>query len=292
MPPGAVVVAGLAGGVGFGGGADGAQVGVGRAEPGQPQFPADVAGRPGGLGGVGVADQPQPAVGHGADVRPVGRAEGEEGLVPGGALVRRVPGGFGADRVGGVVVAVRLPVGADRGCLALPFLPGGRIVGYRAERRDGPGGRGLAACWPSRCLRSSIMAAISARYARRSGSGRSGHPFGPRALRLGEQRVDALADPGVDDAGDVAGAGQVAGGDRRAGDLGRVEPGQLGGAQGPEQPPGLVGQSLPVAGRERGHDQLAVAVVAGAAGFGGPDRVQDAEVVGVGQVAPPGLGGG
>ena len=129
VPPGARMVAGLAGGVGFGGGADGAQVGVGRAEPGQPQFPADVAGCPGGLGGVGVADQPQSAVGHGTDVRPVGRAEGEERLVPGGPLIRRVPGGLGADRVVGVVVAVRLPVGGDRGRLALPF------AGGRPDRR-------------------------------------------------------------------------------------------------------------------------------------------------------------
>ena len=49
---------------------------------------------------------------------------------------------------------------------------------------------------------------------------------------------------------------------------------------------------LPVAGRERGHDQVAVAVVAGGAGFGGPDRVQDGQVVGVGQVALPDRGRG
>ena len=46
-----------------------------------------------------------------------------------------------------------------------------------------------------------------------------------------------------------------------------------------------------MAGRERGHDELAVVVVAGVAGFGGPDRVQDGEVVGVGQVAAPDLRG-
>ena len=49
---------------------------------------------------------------------------------------------------------------------------------------------------------------------------------------------------------------------------------------------------LPVAGRERGQDQVAVAVVAGGCGFGGPDRVQDGQVVGVGQVALPDRGGG
>jgi len=36
---------------------------------------------------------------------------------------------------------------------------------------------------------------------------------------------------------------------------------------------------------------LVIAIVAGVAGFGGPDRVQDGQMVGVGQVAAPGLGG-
>jgi hypothetical protein len=47
-------------------------------------------------------------------------------------------------------------------------------------------------------------------------------------LGLGEQRIDALADPGVDHAGDVAGAGQVTGLDRRTCDFGGVEAGQFG----------------------------------------------------------------
>ena len=87
VPLGAVVVAGLAGGLRLRRRADRAQAGVEGAEPGQSQFLSDVAGCPGGLGGVGVAEQPQPAVGHGADVWAVGWAEGGEGLVPGGPLV-------------------------------------------------------------------------------------------------------------------------------------------------------------------------------------------------------------
>jgi hypothetical protein len=51
---------------------------------------------------VQVQEQP---VGHAADVRPVDRAEGGEGLVPGGAQVGGGRDGFGADGVGGVVVA-------------------------------------------------------------------------------------------------------------------------------------------------------------------------------------------
>jgi len=70
MLPGTVVVALLPGG--FGAGAEGVEFGVGRAEPDQPQFFADVAGCPAGFGGVGVADQPEPSIGHGAYVGAVG----------------------------------------------------------------------------------------------------------------------------------------------------------------------------------------------------------------------------
>ena len=60
--------------------------------------------------------------------------------------------------------------------------------------------------------------------------------------------------------------------------------------QGAKQPPGLVRQRLAAAGRERGRDELAVPIVTGSCGFGGPDCVEDAEVVGVSQVAPPDSG--
>ena len=69
--------------------------------------------------------------------------------------------------------------------------------------------------------------------------GQLGHPFGPKTLRAGEQRVDARPDPGVQDGGDVPGAGQVPGGDRRADDLGEVQVGEFGGVQGAKQPSGL-----------------------------------------------------
>ena len=87
VPPGADLVTSLAGGAAFSVRADGAQSGVQDAEPGQPQFFADVAGCPDGLGGVSVADQPQLPVGHGLDIGAVGWAEGAERLVPGGSLV-------------------------------------------------------------------------------------------------------------------------------------------------------------------------------------------------------------
>jgi hypothetical protein len=64
------------------------------------------------------------------------------------------------------------------------------------------------------------------------GFGQLGDAAGPGALQLGEQPVDALADPGVDDGGDVAGSGQVPRVDGGADDLGGVQVGQFGGVQG------------------------------------------------------------
>jgi hypothetical protein len=61
-----------------------------------------------------------------------------------------------------------------------------------------------------------------------------------------------VPDAGVQDGSDVAGSGQVPGGDGGADDLGRVQAGQFGGVQGAVQPAGLVRERLAVAGRERG----------------------------------------
>ena len=58
MPGGTIVVTGLAGGFGFGVGADNAEAGVEAAEPGQPQLLADVAGYPGDLRGIAVTREP------------------------------------------------------------------------------------------------------------------------------------------------------------------------------------------------------------------------------------------
>ncbi|MGB6582614.1 MAG: hypothetical protein WBF34_32365 [Streptosporangiaceae bacterium] len=47
----------------------------------------------------------------------------------------------------------------------------------------------------------------------------------------------------------------------------------------------------PVAGRQGVHEQVAVVLVAGRGGLGGPERVQRGEVVGVGERLVAGLGG-
>ena len=74
-----------------------------------------------------------------------------------------------------------------------------------------------------------------------------------------------------------------------------------GGGLGPDRVSGVVvAVHLPVGADERGlvlpavprPEQVVVALVADGLGFGGPDRVQDGEVVGVGQVVLPDRGGG
>jgi hypothetical protein len=134
-----VVLAVPAGGGGFGGGAEGGQAGVARGGAGLAELVAGPRGCPGGFEGVGGAQVQQPPVGHAADVGSVGRAEDGEGFVPGGPQVREAGGGFGADRVGGVVVAGQLTPGADRGGPVLPVQPGHRVFGDRAESADRPG---------------------------------------------------------------------------------------------------------------------------------------------------------
>ncbi len=91
-----------------------------------------------------------------------------------------------------------------------------------------------------------------------------------------------MAQAGVDDGGQVAGSGQVPFGDRGGQDLPGVQAGQFGGAQGPPQPFRLVAEFLLVAGRQDGGEQVLVALLAGGCGFGGPDGVQDGQVIGVG----------
>src|SRR5262249_55005358 len=130
----------------------------------------------------------------------------EEGFVPGGALVGGVVGGFGADRVGGVVVTVDFPAGADRGGLGLPLVPRGGVVG------DGPEG---LECPDGGVLGGVLAEALFAVVHHLGNLGQVGLPVwvgqvrysvGPGSLRLGEQRVDALADAVVENGGDIAGS--------------------------------------------------------------------------------------
>jgi hypothetical protein len=100
-----------------------------------------------------------------------------------------------------------------------------------------------------------------------------------------------VAQAGIDDGGDVGGSGQIPFGDRVGQDLGGVQAGQFGAAQGPPQPPGLVTGLRAVARRQRVYEQGAVVLLAGRGGLGGPDRVQDGQVVSVGEGLVPGLGG-
>ena len=253
---------------------------------------ADPLRGPGGFDGVGVAQVQQGAVGHAAHVGAVDGAEGGEGLVPGGAGVGGGRGGFGSDRLGGVVVAGQLAPGADGAGPALPVQPVQRVAGDRAEGGDGPG-RGVL----GGVLADPVLAGVHQRGDLRGvraafGVGDGRELPGPRAGRERDQGAEAVAEAGVDDAGDVAGAGQVPLADRGGQDLPGVQPGEFGGAQGAPQPFRLVAGLAAVAGREGVHEQVLVPLVAGRGGLGGPDRVQQGQVVRVGQGLVPDLGGG
>ncbi len=96
------------------------------------------------------------------------------------------------------------------------------------------------------------------------------------------------ADTGVEDGGQVSGAGQRPSADRLAGDLADVQAGGFGGAQGAPQPCRL-GQVQRVgvpSGGQGGADGVPVPVDGESGGFALPDGVQRGKVIGVGQVLP------
>ena len=64
--------------------------------------------------------------------------------------------------------------------------------------------------------------------------------LGPWPGRERDEGAVPVADPGVDDGGDVAGVGRAPLADRSEDDLAGVQACELGGAQGPPQPPGLM----------------------------------------------------
>ena len=162
------------------------------------------------------------------------------------------------------------------------------MLGDRAEGGDRPGERVLGGV-----LADAVLAGVHQRgdlgeVGAAFGVGDGGDLRGPRAGRERDQAAEPVPDPGVDDAGHVAGAGQVPFGDRVGQDLRGVQAGQFGAAQGAPQPPGLVARLAAVSGRQGGQEQVAVALLAGGGSLGGPDRVQQGQVVGVGE----GLAGG
>ena len=105
LPTGLLVLGAALRGFGLGGGAGGGQAGLAGAGADLAELIADPLWGLGGFDGVGVAQVQQGPVGHAAYVGAVDGGEGGEGLVPGRPHVRGGRGGFGSDRVGGVVVA-------------------------------------------------------------------------------------------------------------------------------------------------------------------------------------------
>ena len=125
-----------------------------------------------------------------------------------------------------------------------------------------------------------------------AGVGDGGELGGPRACRGRDDGADAVPEPGVDDAGHVTGSGQVPFADRGGQDFAGVQASQLRGAQSPPQPSRLVVRPSLVFGWQVGQEQVAVALLAGRGDLAGPDRVQDRQVIGIGQGLLPGLGRG
>jgi hypothetical protein len=149
-----------------------------------------------------------------ADVGAVGGAEGGQGIVPGGPQVRGGRGGFGADRVGGVVVAGQFPPGAEGAGPSLPVQPVQRMGGHRVEGVDGPGqgvgGGVLADPVFAGVHQGGDLGGVGAA----PGIGDGGDLRGPRACGERDEGSGPVAEATVDDGGDVAGSGQVPFGDR------------------------------------------------------------------------------
>ena len=103
------------------------------------------------------------------------------------------------------------------------------------------------------------------------GVGEGGDLLRPRPGRQRDHGAEPVPDAGVDDGGDVAGSGQVSFGDRGGQDSGGVQAGQFGAAQGAPQPLGLVAGFSAVTGRQGVHQLVAVGLVPGRGGLGGPD---------------------
>ena len=189
------------------------------------------------------------------------------------------------------MVAGQFPPGADGGGALLPVQPVQRILGHRAEGGDRPRQGMLGGV-----LADTVLAGVHQRgdlseVGTVGGVGDLGDLRGPRAGPARDHEAEPVAEAGGDDGGQVAGTGQVPLADRIGQDLAGVQSGQFGGAQRPPQPSGLVTELTAVAGWQDAHQQVPVPLVAGRGGLGGPDRVQQGQVVGVGQGLVAGLGG-
>ena len=215
--------------------------------------------------------------------------------MPGGAGFGAGLGGFRADGVVGVGVAVALPVGGYQAGSLFPVQPGDRVVGDRAEGLMGPGrlGRGGVFAEPAGAVVHGI--GEFAQVAVQISGASTGNTVGPASQvragwmpwsmwRMRESRTRAtsrapamlrLATAWLED-------------------LGAVEPGGFGFAEGPPEPgAGWVVQGLLCeVGGQRVAEGLLVFGGLGAAGYVVPDAAENAEVVGVGQFAVQGLGRG
>ena len=117
------------------------------------------------------------------------------------------------------------------------------------------------------------------------------NPAGPRPKWLWHDAVEPVADPGVQDAGDVAGAGHTPHSYRLAENIAAVEPGQFGFAQAAPQPAAcrVVQRFLGQVGGQGAAQRAFQPGVLFAADQVVPDSAEHAQVVGAGQFPFQGL---
>ena len=234
----------------------------------------------------------QHPVRHAPRIGPAGWAQRGERLMPGGTQVRGGRDGLRPDRLGRVAVAGQFPPGADGGGPALPVQPVHRVRGDRTQGGGRPGELMLGGVLADPVLAGVHQRGDLGQVRAACGVGDGGDLGRPRARRGRDDGAGPVPEPGVDDGGHVAGPGQVPLADRGGQHLPGVQPGQLRRAQGPPQPPGLVARLSPVFRRQAGQEQIPVVLLAGRGDLVGPDRVQDRQVISVGQGTFPGLGRG
>ena len=145
-------------------------------------------------------------------------------------------GGFQADWVLRVGVAVALAVSRYQAGPLFPVQPGDRVAGDRAERLVGPGrlGRGSMFAEPAGAVVHGF--GEFTQVAVHIGGSSTGDAVSPGARGLGLDAVEHVADTSVQDAGDIAGSCHGAAGHCSLENLAAVEAGGFGFAQRPPQP--------------------------------------------------------
>jgi hypothetical protein len=203
--------------------------------------------------------------------------------MPGGPLLGRAARRLGAERVGLVLDAVQLAVGADRAGSLLPVQPFPRILRNRAEGAERPFVLNLRGVLADAFLPLVHRLSETPHVLLPLRIGDLGYPLAPRAQWQRDKRLHHCPQARVQHAGHVPCSFEGTGPDRRLGDLGGVQTGQLGSLHGPVQPGGLRAELAAPLLRQRLLDYPLVTLPVRGLDLVGPAGVQQAEVIGPGQ---------